>query len=135
MASFARPPPPATAPAPPPRTAKLPPWLIRTAESPALAWSTSAILLGALPLCVKSPAAFPRLIQLPVFAAIFGGSGYMISVGDPLNGSGTTTAWSLIYLLLNTRKAVVARSPAALAVTGVVAAQAGLYGSYYFGQD
>ncbi|KAL7344374.1 hypothetical protein BJY59DRAFT_718604 [Rhodotorula toruloides] len=104
MASFARPPPPATAPAPPPRTANLPPWLIRTAESPALAWSTSAIL-------------------------------YMIKVGDPLNGSGTTTAWSLIYLLLNTRKAIVARSPTALAVTGVVAAQAGLYGSYYFGQD
>lgn len=97
----------------------------------------------------------------------------MIKVGDPLNGSGTTTgvsadflslldavppslrraeldgciqstreltqpprtAWSLIYLLLNTRKAIVARSPTALAVTGVVAAQAGLYGSYYFGQD
>ncbi|GEM11983.1 hypothetical protein Rt10032_c18g6000 [Rhodotorula toruloides] len=60
---------------------------------------------------------------------------YMVHVGDPLNGSGTTTAWSLIYLLLNTRKAIVARSPAALAVTSVVATQAGLYGSYYFGQD
>ncbi|GJN87767.1 hypothetical protein Rhopal_000722-T1 [Rhodotorula paludigena] len=149
--------PPALA-APPSPTAKLPPWLVRTAESPLFAWSTSGILcasfpalfplshgtddnarprnrLAALPLCVRAPAGFPQLIQLPVFAAIFGGSGYMIRAGDPLNGSGTTTAWSLVYLFLNGRKALTARRPGPLALSGLVAAQAAMYGSYYFGQD
>ncbi|GAA5824463.1 hypothetical protein JCM3770_003719 [Rhodotorula araucariae] len=125
---------PALAPGPSP-TAKLPSWLVRTAESPAFAWTTSASLLAALPLCVKRPLGFPQLIQLPLFAAVFGGSGYMISAGDPLNGSGTTTAWSLVYLFLNGRAALAARRPGPIALAGVVAAQAGTYGGYYFGQD
>ncbi|BGP37103.1 hypothetical protein JCM10450v2_001011 [Rhodotorula kratochvilovae] len=125
---------PALAPAPSP-TAKLPPWLVRTAESPAFAWGTAASLIAALPLCVKRPLGFPTLIQLPLFAAIFGGGGYMISAGDPLNGSGTTTAWSLVYLFLNGRAALAARKPGPIALAGVVAAQAGVYGGYYFGQD
>ncbi|GAA5997025.1 Aim19p [Rhodotorula paludigena] len=126
--------PPALA-APPSPTAKLPPWLVRTAESPLFAWSTSGILLAALPLCVRAPTGFPQLIQLPVFATIFGGSGYMVRAGDPLNGSGTTTAWSLVYLFLNGRKALTARRSGPLALSGLVAAQAATYGSYYFGQD
>lgn len=67
--------------------------------------------LGAVPLTVKLPLGFPHLVQLPLFAMIFGGSGYvrarakdvdtqlipvgcysyMIHAGDPLNGAGTTT--------------------------------------------
>ncbi|GAA5846505.1 hypothetical protein JCM9279_006718 [Rhodotorula babjevae] len=125
---------PALAQAPSP-TAKLPPWLVSVAESPAIAWSTSGALIAALPLCVRSPVGFPQLIQLPLFAAVFGGSGYMISAGDPLNGSGTTTAWSLVYLFLNGRKALSARRPGPIALAGVVAAQAATYGGYYFGQD
>ena len=89
----------------------------------------------------------------------------MISAGDPLNGSGTTTgasrapfaplsapllpelqaltrppslaraAWSLVYLFLNGRKALSARRPGPVALAGIVAAQAATYGGYYFGQD
>ncbi|POY70765.1 hypothetical protein BMF94_6175 [Rhodotorula taiwanensis] len=116
-------------------TAHLPSWLVATVERPAFPWSTSAILLAALPLCVKSPVGFPQLIQLPCFAAIFGGSGYMIQAGDPLNGAGTTTAWSLVYLFFNGRKAFASRRPGPMALSSLVAAQAATFGWYYFGQD
>ncbi|CEQ39115.1 SPOSA6832_00591, partial [Sporobolomyces salmonicolor] len=111
--------------------------------------------LAAVPLCVKNPLGFPHLVQLPLFAAIFGGSGcvsYMVHVGDPVNGSGTTTgpsssllspcrvsasscpvflAWSLTYLFLNGRKALVSRRPGPIALAAAAAAQAGTYGWYY----
>lgn len=45
------------------------------------------------------------------------------------------TAWSLVYLFLNGRKALSARRPGPIALAGVVAAQAATYGAYYFGQD
>ncbi|TKA50122.1 hypothetical protein B0A53_06469 [Rhodotorula sp. CCFEE 5036] len=134
--------PPTTAPTPAPRlaagpspTAHLPRWLVQTAEQPTFPWSTSAVLLGALPLVVRAPVGFPQLIQLPVFAAIFGGSGYMIKAGDPVNGAGTTTAWSLVYLFFNGRKALASRRPGPIALSSLVAAQAATYGYYYFGQD
>ncbi|GAA5883250.1 hypothetical protein JCM3774_000644 [Rhodotorula dairenensis] len=145
--------PPTTTPAPPPPppssrlpptarlaagpspTAHLPRWLVNTAEQPTFPWSTSAVLLGALPLCVRTPVGFPQLIQLPVFAAIFGGSGYMIRAGDPVNGAGTTTAWSLVYLFFNGRNALESRRPGPIALSSLVAAQAATFGYYYFGQD
>ncbi|GAA5918100.1 hypothetical protein JCM1841_005253 [Sporobolomyces salmonicolor] len=110
---------------------KPPAWVCNVAESPITAWSTSALMLAAVPLCVKNPLGFPHLVQLPLFAAIFGGSGYMVHVGDPVNGSGTTTAWSLTYLFLNGRKALVSRRPGPIALAAAAAAQAGTYGWYY----
>ncbi|GAA5860570.1 hypothetical protein JCM1840_000303 [Sporobolomyces johnsonii] len=110
---------------------KAPAWVSNVAESPIAAWSTSGLMLAAVPLCVRNPLGFPHLVQLPLFAAIFGGSGYMVHVGDPVNGSGTTTAWSLIYLFLNGRKALVSRRPGPIALAAVAAAQAGTYGWYY----
>ncbi|GAA6062997.1 hypothetical protein JCM10212_004979 [Sporobolomyces blumeae] len=108
-----------------------PAWVCSVAESPTAAWATSALLLSAVPLCVKTPLGFPHLVQLPLFAAIFGGSGYMIQAGDPINGSGTTTAWSLTYLFLHGRKALASRRPGPIALATAVAAQASTYGYYY----
>ncbi|BGP53269.1 hypothetical protein JCM8202_002594 [Rhodotorula sphaerocarpa] len=127
-------PPPALAQGPSP-TAHFPPWLVRTAEQPTFPWTTSAVLLGAVPLCVKSAIGFPHLIQLPAFAAIFAGSGYMIQAGDPLNGAGTTTAWSLVYLFFNGRTALTSRRPGPIALSSLVATQAATFGWYYFGRD
>ncbi|BGP13152.1 hypothetical protein JCM10213_000270 [Rhodosporidiobolus nylandii] len=125
--------PPATLPASP-VPSSTPALVSRLATSPYPAWTTSAILLAATPLCVRAPYGFPHLLQLPGFAAIFGGSGYMIKTGDALNGSGTTTAWSLIYLFFNGKKALQARRPVPMGLAGVAAAQAGLYGWWYFSQ-
>lgn len=44
------------------------------------------------------------------------------------------TAWSLTYLFLHGKRAFVAKRPGPIALAGVVAAQAGLYGSYYWSE-
>lgn len=74
----------------------------------------------------------------------------MIHAGDSLNGGGTTTgelspslcsvdfanaqlaiAWSLIYLFFNAKRALVARKPLPLMLTGVLATNAIVYGYEY----
>ncbi|KDN46795.1 hypothetical protein K437DRAFT_268018 [Tilletiaria anomala UBC 951] len=45
--------------------------------------------------------ALPPFWQLAGFSAVFAGGGYMISAGDSVNGSGTVTAWSLMYLFFH----------------------------------
>jgi hypothetical protein len=74
----------------------------------------------------------------------------MISAGDPLNGAGTTTgassrgrtlpcltadfrftAWSLTYLFLHGKKALLSKRPAPIALASVVLAQALAFGAYY----
>ncbi|GAA6029903.1 hypothetical protein JCM8097_009162 [Rhodosporidiobolus ruineniae] len=117
----------------------VPSFITQLATSPYPAWTTSAVLLGAVPLCVKAPRGFPHLIQLPLFAAVFGGTGYMIKE-DPLNGAGTTTAWSLIYLFFNARRALTPsvrtglRKPVPVGLAAWMAGQAGVYGWWYFAQ-
>ncbi|KAK4049749.1 hypothetical protein OIO90_005330 [Microbotryomycetes sp. JL221] len=114
----------------------------RIVETPYLPWLTSGLLLANVPSCVKIPLGYPPLVQLPL---------YMIHVGDPLNGSGTTTgtlvslssqatptatdpflniAWSLIYLF-HARKALRSRRPGPLLLCSVVAAQAATFGYFY----
>ncbi|GAA5994831.1 hypothetical protein JCM5350_000905 [Sporobolomyces pararoseus] len=110
---------------------KPPAWICSIAESPNASWLTSGLLLSAVPFCVKRAVGFPHLVQLPLFAAIFGGSGYMIQAGDPINGSGTTTAWSLTYLFLHAKKAFVSKRPGPIALAGAVGLQAATYGYYY----
>ncbi|GAA5851009.1 hypothetical protein JCM5353_007179 [Sporobolomyces roseus] len=122
---------PVISPAPKDTLKKPPSWICSIAENPQAAWTTSALLLAAVPLCVKAPIGFPHLVQLPLFATIFGGSGYMVKAGDPINGSGTTTAWSLTYLFLHAKNAIVSRRPGPIALVTGVAAQAGCYGYYY----
>ncbi|GAA5832840.1 hypothetical protein JCM3766R1_007063 [Sporobolomyces carnicolor] len=110
---------------------KPPAWVCSVAETPNAAWLTSGLLLAAVPFCVKRAVGFPHLVQLPLFAAIFGGSGYMIQAGDAINGSGTTTAWSLTYLFLHGKKALVSKRPGPVALASAVGLQAATYGYYY----
>lgn len=109
--------------------------------------------LAAVPATVKAPLGFPYLVQLPLFAAIFGGTGcvaaagsdseeltsaagrYMIHAGDPVNGSGTATAWSLTYLFLHSKRALVSKRPAPIALTVAVGLFATAEGSDYFMND
>jgi len=92
--------------------------------------------MSALPALVRSPVGFPHLIQLPVFAAIFGGAGYMVQAeaGEPsgANGQGTATAWSLSYLFFNGRKALVSRRPEPIALAATVLVNATLNGWEYW---
>ncbi|KAM0792979.1 hypothetical protein ACM66B_002733 [Microbotryomycetes sp. NB124-2] len=113
---------------PSPATSK--PLLDQIVEKPYFPWLTSALFLTNIPSCVKRPIGYPPLVQLPLFSLIFGFSGYMIHVGDPLNGSGTTTAWSLIYLF-HAKKAIKSGRPGPMLLTAVVAAQAATFGYFY----
>ncbi|ORY90880.1 hypothetical protein BCR35DRAFT_349785 [Leucosporidium creatinivorum] len=125
---MASPPAPQTAVAAPLKTPSL---LSQVVETPYTPWTTSALLLGAVPFCVKNAAGFPHLVQLPLFSLIFGVGGYMTQSGDALNGSGTTTAWSLTYLFLHGKKALISKRPVPIALASVVAAQAATFGYYY----
>ncbi|UZJ51649.1 hypothetical protein CBS101457_000969 [Exobasidium rhododendri] len=91
----------------------------------------SSHLKSAIPL----RSALPPFWQLAGFAVAFGGGGYMIEKGDSLNGSGTVTAWSLIYLFFHGASAL--RRPAALPLALTLStATIGLavHGSLYFNQ-
>ncbi|KDE05822.1 hypothetical protein MVLG_03766 [Microbotryum lychnidis-dioicae p1A1 Lamole] len=103
--------------------------------TPYLPWATSAVLLASVPPCVKAPLGFPHLVQLPLFALIFGGSGYMIRTGDPYNGAGTTTAWSLTYLFFHGRKALASRKPIPILLASTMATQALVAGGFYWSSD
>ena len=56
----------------------------------------------------------------------------MIHSGDPVNGAGTTTAWSLTFLLLNAKAAFKSRRAAPIALALTTVSQATLYGYEYF---
>ncbi|KAF9784651.1 hypothetical protein BJ322DRAFT_858482 [Thelephora terrestris] len=75
----------------------------------------------------------PPFVHRFGFASIFAGAGYVLSTGDSRNGSGVSTAWSLIYLFLNARKSLAApRHPIAVGLTLATIGSASLYGSEYF---
>jgi hypothetical protein len=83
----------------PPTTPKPKSLLTKVVETPYAPWTTSALLcvspsprllrpltlelydyrLSAVPLTVKAPLGFPHLVQLPLFALIFGGSGCVLA--------------------------------------------------------
>ncbi|KAH9466356.1 hypothetical protein MJO28_001031 [Puccinia striiformis f. sp. tritici] len=74
-------------------------------SSPWPAWSMSGLLMASLPTTSRlSGALFPTGLaptwQVTPLAMVFGLSGYITSAGDFYNGSGTTSAWSFIYLFL-----------------------------------
>ncbi|KAG0151844.1 hypothetical protein CROQUDRAFT_35954 [Cronartium quercuum f. sp. fusiforme G11] len=76
-------------------------------SSPWPAWSMSALLLGSLPAASRKSslsAGLPPLWQLAPLAMAFGLAGYITSTGDTNNGSGTTSAWSFIYLFLHAKQ-------------------------------
>lgn len=55
--------------------------------------------------------------------------------GDHTDPLPCRTAWSLVYLFFNGRKAFASRRPGPMALSSLVAAQAATFGWYYFGQD
>ena len=55
----------------------------------------------------------------------------MIQQGDPINGSGTITAWSLLYLFFNTKSAFRHPISAVLGVSTLTLGTA-VHGSFYF---
>ncbi|PLW11722.1 hypothetical protein PCANC_01961 [Puccinia coronata f. sp. avenae] len=87
---------------------KLAEYLSVGSSSPWPAWSMSALLMASLPTSSRfSGAIYPTGLapawQVTPLAMVFGLSGYITSVGDCYNGSGTASAWSVIYLFLHGR--------------------------------
>ncbi|KLO08644.1 hypothetical protein SCHPADRAFT_602194 [Schizopora paradoxa] len=102
-------------------------------HSPWPAWTVSSLFLSA---SILPSRIFPNLPPFPQrigFSAIMYGAGYVLSTGDARNGSGITTAWSLIYLFWNGRRSLVApRNPVSICLTTATVACASLYGTEYF---
>ncbi|KAA1095544.1 hypothetical protein PGT21_000656 [Puccinia graminis f. sp. tritici] len=84
---------------------KLAEFLAVGSSSPWPAWSMSGLLMASLPTTSRlSSALYPTGLaptwQVTPLAMVFGLSGYITSAGDYYNGSGTASAWSIIYLFL-----------------------------------
>ncbi|KAH9815250.1 hypothetical protein DFH28DRAFT_277689 [Melampsora americana] len=84
-------------------------WCLDVSSSPWPAWTMSALLLSSLPMASRKTAlsvGLPPLWQLSPLAMTFGLGGYITSTGDTCNGSGTTSAWSFIYLFLHGKQSL-----------------------------
>ncbi|KAI0782548.1 hypothetical protein C8Q75DRAFT_811640 [Abortiporus biennis] len=100
-------------------------------QTPWPIWSVAGIFLGSA--FLPSNARRPPLMYRFGFGAVFAGAGYVLSTGDARNGSGISTAWSLMYLFLNLRSSL--RRPvlfSSVLLSGATIASSALYGSEYF---
>ncbi|CAO1638821.1 unnamed protein product [Sympodiomycopsis kandeliae] len=74
----------------------------------------------------------PPAYQVLGFGALIGLGGYGIQSGDVLNGAGTVTGWSLMYMLFYTLRTVKSKHPVSIGLTATTAAIGGLHAAYYF---
>ncbi|KAF9649569.1 hypothetical protein BDM02DRAFT_3113608 [Thelephora ganbajun] len=104
----------------------------RLSQSPWPVTSLAGLFLASAFIPPSPHKGLPLFVHRFGFAGIFAGAGYVLSTGDSRNGSGISTAWSLIYLFLNARKSLAApRHPVAVGLTLATIGSAGLYGSEY----
>jgi uncharacterized membrane protein (UPF0136 family) len=92
------------------------------------AWCMSGLCAAMLPFNGRPALALPSTMQLLGFTTMFGIAGYAIQQGDPDNGAGIATAWSLTYLFLNARKAWQTPRPAPLLLASVALGNLYAYG-------
>ncbi|KAI5837621.1 hypothetical protein DFP73DRAFT_567771 [Morchella snyderi] len=108
------------------------------AESPLPAWAFSAAILSQLPLARKHNAKlFPRPWTLLLFSSTMALGGWMTYDHAPIDGAGTTAAWSFLYLMVNgvrksVKQLVRLRNPLPLGIAGFAAVNAITHGNYYF---
>ncbi|KAF9432430.1 hypothetical protein BGZ76_010819 [Entomortierella beljakovae] len=96
--------------------------LHKLATSPYPDWTLSAMSAVAVPLAIRAGSGFPHVSIMAAFTGMWGCSGYMKYMKDPENGSGTNTAWSLLYLFVNMRKTIAQPKPMpSLVLAGVFA--------------
>ncbi|KAF8980281.1 hypothetical protein BGZ46_004422 [Entomortierella lignicola] len=96
--------------------------LYKLAASPYPDWTLSAICAASLPTAARAASGFPHLGFMMGFTGMWGLAGYMKFKNDPDNGSGTTTAWSLLYLFLNAKRTILQPKPLpSLVLAGVLA--------------
>ncbi|CAG8463247.1 7196_t:CDS:2 [Ambispora leptoticha] len=92
------------------------------------AWTFSTLCLASSPLAIRKIQGVPSYFQCMAFGAIFGFSGYITYTGDTYNGAGTSTAWSLTYLIINLPKSIKSRRPIPITLSTVALANAIIYG-------
>ncbi|KAG0017485.1 hypothetical protein BGZ80_008233 [Entomortierella chlamydospora] len=114
--------------------------LHKLATSPFPDWTLAAIAAACLPTSARatpSPSGvvaqtastaavvttgLPRLGVMMVFTGMWTFAGYMKYMKDPDNGTGTTTAWCLLYAFLNARRTFTQPRPLpSLLMAGVLA--------------
>ncbi|KAF9104528.1 hypothetical protein BGX27_010057 [Mortierella sp. AM989] len=95
--------------------------LYRLAASPYPDWTLSAICAASLPTAARAASGLPHLGVMMGLTGMWGVAGYMKHMKDPDNGSGTTTAWCLLYLFINMKRTILQPKPMpSLLLAGVV---------------
>ena len=103
------------------------------------------VALALIPKSYRQYPGTPAFWSIPICAALTAYGGYIpynimlmarygTALSDSLNGAGITAAWSLAYVLINSRRCLRIKGlhPLSLAVLSLASLNAGIYGSYYF---
>ena len=70
-------------------------------ESPFNSLATSALALSQIPGARQSPAKYPRVPHLALFAGAYGASAFVAQQGYTVDAAGAAAAWSALYLAVN----------------------------------
>ncbi|PWW78968.1 hypothetical protein C7212DRAFT_309488 [Tuber magnatum] len=108
------------------------------AESPLPAWASSIAILYQLPDSKRlyNSRLLPRPWTVLLFSSLFIASGWMAYDNAPIDGAGTTAAWSAIYCIMNGSPRKLGKllrfgRVAPLGITGFAAANTVTHGYYY----
>ncbi|KAK9459385.1 uncharacterized protein V1516DRAFT_679763 [Lipomyces oligophaga] len=119
-----------------PETSPISVMISRLAITPIPAWTFSTALLATTPRARSIPGYLPRPLSCVGFSSLIGLGGYMIFDGDPVNGGGFISAWSIMYLMANGQHGFRAiRHPWAAVLSLAAAGNAAMYGKEFFFPD
>lgn len=106
--------------------------LATSSETPLPAAAASASLFSMLPKAMKNNVYRPAQKSLIGFGTAFAIGGFIIYDGDLTNGAGFTSAWSILYLMVNGKPTLKQLRPGPVLVSGLIAINAVNYGRKFF---
>ncbi|KAK9466808.1 hypothetical protein V1512DRAFT_262397 [Lipomyces arxii] len=104
----------------------------RFAVTPYPAWAFTSALALTFPRANAMKGYYPRSLSCAGFGSVIAFGGYMIHDNDVINGAGFTSAWSILYLLVNGRKAITQLKPWPAFLSMFALGNATLYGREFF---
>ncbi|KAK9455846.1 hypothetical protein V1511DRAFT_458382 [Dipodascopsis uninucleata] len=107
----------------------------RLAITPYPAWGFSAALLATIPRANSFAQYRPRPLSCVGFGSVIAFGGYIISDNDAINGAGFTSAWSILYLLVNGRRGITQLKPWPAMLSMYALGNAVVYGREFFFPD
>lgn len=94
--------------------------------------TVSAPVISTYPAAARKVGYRPTKGSIIGFGTAFAIGGFIIYDGDLTNGAGFTSAWSLLYLMVNGTSSIKTMRPWPIAISGLVGFNAINYGRKFF---